>query len=128
MSILNPAGVPCILSDGVEHRFLFSLNAIDEIEDSTEKTLRENIVDLTNEKTNRKALRDIVCALVNDENGRNGDKTRITTQEAGYLITLDNMLSVTQAVLEAYGISMPDKEDLGDDDGGKNSKGGRQKN
>ena len=126
MSILNPAGVPCILSDGVEHRFLFSLNAIDEIEDSTEKTLRENIVDLTSEKTNRKALRDIVCALVNDEYGRNGDKARITPQEAGYLITLDNMLSVTQAVLEAYGISMPDKEDLGDDDG-KNLKGGRRK-
>ena len=127
MSVLNPAGVPCILADGVEHRFLFSLNCIDDIEDSTQKTLRENIIDLTNEKTNRKAIRDIVAALVNDEAGRNGDKTRITAQEAGYLVTLENMLAVTQAVLEAYGVSMPDKEDLGDDDGGKNSRGGKRK-
>lgn len=127
MSALNPQGVPCTLADGKEYRFIFSLNAIDDIEDSTQKTLRENIIDLTSEKTNRKAIRDIVAALVNDEAGRNGDKTRITPQEAGYLVTLENMLSVTQAVLEAYGVSMPDKEDLGDDDG-KNSRGGRQKN
>lgn len=127
MSALNPQGIPCTLADGKEYRFIFSLNAIDEIEDSTELTLRENIVNLTDAGKNRKAIRDIVSALVNDEYGRNGDKTRITPKEAGYLVTLDNMLAVTQAVLEAYGISMPDKEDLGDDDG-KNSTGGRQKN
>ncbi len=126
MSALNPQGIPCTLADGKEYHFIFSLNAIDEIEDSTGITLREKIIELTDEKKNRKAIRDIVSALVNDENGRNGDKTRISPQEAGYLVTLENMLSVTQAILEAYGISMPDKEDLGDDDG-KNLKGGKRK-
>ena len=126
MSALNPQGIPCTLADGKEYHFIFSLNAIDEIEDSTGVTLRENIINLTDEKKNRQAIRDIVSALVNDENGRSGDKTRITPQEAGYLVTLENMLAVTQAILEAYGISMPDKEDLGDDDG-KNSRGGKRK-
>ena len=126
MSALNPQGIPCTLADGKEYRFIFSLNAIDEIEDSTGVTLRENIIKLTDEKQNRQAIRDIVSALVNDEAGRNGDKTRISPQEAGYLVTLENMLSITQAILEAYGISMPDKEDLGDDDG-KNLKGGKRK-
>lgn len=126
MSALNPQGIPCTLADGKEYRFIFSLNAIDEIEDSTGVTLRENIINLTDEKKNRQAIRDIVSALVNDENGRNGDKTRISPQDAGYLVTLENMLAVTQAILEAYGISMPDKEDLGDDDG-KNLKGGKRK-
>jgi len=126
MSALNPQGVPCTLADGKEYHFIFSLNAIDEIEDSTGQTLRENIINLTDEKKNRQAIRDIVSALVNDENGRNGDKKRISPQEAGYLVTLENMLAVTQAILEAYGISMPDKEDLGDDDT-KNLRGGKRK-
>ena len=58
-------------------------------------------------------------ALLNDEAERmpqEGLKT-YTEQETGWLITQENVLEVTMAVLQAYGLSLPEPDEFASPNG-----------
>lgn len=118
MSDLRPRGIPVVL-DGVEHRFLFTLNTIDSIQDETDKNMKEIMMDLADEESSNKTLIYLVKTLINHEAEREKRKNpdcaleTVTDQEVGDLIGMDNIVEVTAAVLSAYGYSLPkaDEED-----------------
>lgn len=116
MSDLRPRGIPVAL-DGVERRFLFTLNTIDSIQDETEKNMKEIMTDLADEDLSNKTLKYLVKTLINHEVERekrkNPDCTlkEVTEQEVGDLIGMDNVVEVTAAVLTAYGYSLPKAEE-----------------
>lgn len=129
MSDLRPRGIPVVL-EGVEHRFLFTLNTIDSIQDETDKNMKDIMMDLTDENLSNKTLVYLVRTLINQEAERekrkNPDCTlkSVTDQEVGDLIGMDNIVEVTSAVLSAYGFSLP-KADEEDD---PNRESGQQSN
>lgn len=118
MSDLRPRGIPVVL-DGVEHRFLFTLNTIDSIQDETDKNMKDIMMDLADEESSNKILIYLVKTLINHEAEREKRKNpdcaleTVTDQEVGDLIGMDNIVEVTAAVLSAYGYSLPkaDEED-----------------
>ena len=118
MSDLRPRGIPVVL-DGVEHRFLFTLNTIDSIQDETDKNMKDIMMDHADEESSNKTLIYLVKTLINHEAEREKRKNpdcaleTVTDQEVGDLIGMDNIVEVTAAVLSAYGYSLPkaDEED-----------------
>ena len=118
MSDLRPRGIPVVL-DGVEHRYLFTLNTIDSIQDETDKNMKDIMMDLADEESSNKTLIYLVKTLINHEAEREKRKNpdcaleTVTDQEVGDLIGMDNIVEVTAAVLSAYGYSLPkaDEED-----------------
>lgn len=118
MSDLRPRGIPVVL-DGVEHRFLFTLNTIDSIQDETDKNMKDIMMDLADKESSNKTLIYLVKTLINHEAEREKRKNpdcaleTVTDQEVGDLIGMDNIVEVTAAVLSAYGYSLPkaDEED-----------------
>ena len=118
MSDLRPRGIPVVL-DGVEHRFLFTLNTIDSIQDATDKNMIDIMMELADEESSNKTLIYLVKTLINHEAEREKRKNpdcaleTVTDQEVGDLIGMDNIVEVTAAVLSAYGYSLPkaDEED-----------------
>lgn len=118
MSDLRPRGIPVVL-DGVEHRFLFTLNTIDSIQDETDKNMKDIMMDLADEESSNKTLIYLVKTLINHEAEREKRKNpdcaleTVTDQEVGDFIGMDNIVEVTAAVLSAYGYSLPkaDEED-----------------
>ncbi len=118
MSDLRPRGIPVVL-DGVEHRFLFTLNTIDSIQDETDKNMKDIMMELADEESSNKTLIYLVKTLINHEAEREKRKNpdcaleTVTDQKVGDLIGMDNIVEVTAAVLSAYGYSLPkaDEED-----------------
>lgn len=118
MSDLRPRGIPVVL-DGIERRFLFTLNTVDSIQDETDKNMKDIMMELADEESSNKTLIYLVKTLINHEAERekrkNPDCTleTVTDQEVGDLIGMDNIVEVTAAVLSAYGYSLPkaDEED-----------------
>ena len=118
MSDLRPRGIPVVL-DGIEHRFLFTLNTIDSIQDETDENMKDIMMELADEESSNKTLIYLVKTLINHEAEREKRKNpdcaleTVTDQEVGDLIGMDNIVEVTAAVLSAYGYSLPkaDEED-----------------
>lgn len=116
MSDLKPRGVAIVL-DGVERHLLFTLNAIDEIQENFGKPLGEVIGEITSGDPSNKRLQEVTAILLNNEaervNRHEGAEKfpQVTVQEVGDMIGLDNLLEVTKALLRAYGISIPEPED-----------------
>jgi len=118
MSDLRPRGIPVVL-DGIERRFLFTLNTIDSIQDETDKNMKDIMMELADEESSNKTLIYLVKTLINHEAEREKRKNpdcaleTVTDQEVGDLIGMDNIVEVTAAVLSAYGYSLPkaDEED-----------------
>ena len=128
MSDLRPRGIPVVL-DGVEHRFLFTLNTIDSIQDATDKNMKDIMMELADEESSNKTLIYLVKTLINHEAEREKRKNpdcaleTVTDQEVGDLIGMDNIVEVTAAVLSAYGYSLPkaDEEDNPNRESGQQS-------
>lgn len=120
MSDLKPRGVPIELDGEIRHIF-FTLNIIDQLEEEYDQTLYEIIEELTVAEQNNHMLRDIVTVLLNCEaerNARLGADTAqlvVSQEDVGNMIGLDNYYEVLKAVMEAYGISIPESEE-GDED------------
>lgn len=127
MSDLNPAGVK-VQFDGKARHFLFTLNAIDEIQSHYDMTMFEALGKLFDKKEQITSLRYFVFVLVNDEVERNKWKNpdypleRITEKEAGWMVSTENIGEITAAILEAYHVSVPEPDEESD----PNRMGGRQ--
>lgn len=128
MSDLRPRGIPVVLN-GIEHRFLFTLNTIDSIQDETDKNMKDIMMELADEESSNKTLIYLVKTLINHEAEREKRKNpdcaleTVTDQEVGDLIGMDNIVEVTAAVLSAYGYSLPkaDEEDNPNRESGQQS-------
>ena len=115
MSDLRPRGVP-VMVDGVERHFLFTLNAIDEIQDHYDMSLSDVMNNLTDKNQSYKTLRYIIMALLNDEAEResaagNDKYKKVTEKEAGWMVTLESEEEILLAVFKAYGLSLPEGDD-----------------
>lgn len=115
MSDLRPRGIPIEL-DGVERHFLFTLNTIDELQETYGKNLYEVLTDLTQEGGTAPMLRNIVAFLLNQEAARNKrlggpELPEVTEKDVGDMVGVDNYYEVLSAVLRAYGISMPEADE-----------------
>ena len=119
MSDLRQRGVEIVL-DGVERHFLFTLNAIDEVQSHYEMTVMEALGKLFEPAEQVEALRFFVMTLINDEIEREKHKNpdnylpAVTERETGWMIGMDNIDEVTKAILEAYHISVPEPEEEDD--------------
>lgn len=109
MSDLRPTGVP-IEIEGVERHLLFTLNAIDDIQEHFDMELSKVIGNLMDEDTATITLRYVLRALLNDEAERKNLK-QYSDKEIGWIITIDNRIKITMQVLKAYGISLPSEKD-----------------
>ena len=118
MSDLRPTGVAVEL-EGVERHLLFTLNAIDDIQEHFDMELGQVINNLTDKAYAQDVVRYVLYALLNDEEERTRGKGRelkkYSYKEIGWIITLENQIDITIAILEAYGISLP-KTDAEEDD------------
>lgn len=113
MSDLRPRGEGLALG-GEERHLLFSLNAVDELQDHFDCSLEEVIDRLTDKREAAKTLRYVVMTLLNDEADRtkDADLKHYTERETGWLINNENLVEVTVAVLKAYGISLPEPDEF----------------
>lgn len=115
MSDLRPKGIPIEL-EGVERHLLFTLNAINELQEYYKEDLSSIIDKLTDKTEAVSTLRQILTTLLNDEADRelamNGNELKqYTEKEIGWLVTLDNQEQILLAILAAYGISLPEGDD-----------------
>ena len=116
MSDLRPVGIPIDIG-GEERHFLFTLNAIDEIQCRFDEPLEKVIDKLTNKKMAAKALRGVVTVLINDDIRRKKhdkltNEEEFTEEEVGWLLHEGNILDVTMIVLLAYGKSLPEPDEF----------------
>lgn len=115
MSDLRPVGVPIKL-EGEERHLLFTLNAIDQLQEHYKEDLSEIIDKLTDKTEAVTTLRQILLTLLNDEAERelnlNGKELKVySLKEIGWLVSLDNQDEILVNILKAYGLSLPEGED-----------------
>lgn len=118
MSDLRPTGITVNLG-GQERKLLFTLNAIDVLQDEHGKPIEDIIRSISDDGKDHKIFLSIVTALLNDEAERekimNGRELPVVTpQLAGWMVTHDNYAEVFIAVLKAYGYSMPEPDEDSD--------------
>jgi len=117
MSLLKPQGVKITLGDK-EYELLFTLNAIDQIQEESGATLQEAVGALTDPDAVVKTLRMMTRILVNDylERTEQENPEYLTDKTVGWLVTLENQGDVLVKILKAYGLSMPEGEDDEEDE------------
>lgn len=116
MSDLRPTGIPITLG-GEQRNLLFTINAIDEVQSQTGKSMDDVIEELTDQKTSLQTLKLLVTVLINDEirkeryYGRSEAK-EVTEEEVGWMLSQENIVEATAAVLRAYGYSLPEPDEF----------------
>lgn len=116
MSDLRPIGVPIVLG-GEQRDLLFTVNAIDEIQSTTGRPVDEVVHDLQDKMQAVKTLRFLMTVLINDDirrkrrSGRTEEKP-LLEEEVGWMLTQDNIVEATGAVLVAYGVSLPEPDEF----------------
>lgn len=116
MNHLKPIGVEVIL-DGKSRHFLFTFNAIYDIQEHFEKSIEEVFDGLTDPNLAKQCLQYIVYALLTDEYERetsDNNKTlkKYSLREVGWLLTQDNYAEILIAVLKSYGVSLPEPDEF----------------
>lgn len=124
MSSLNPAGA-AVMVDGVERHLLFTLNAIEEIQERYGLPLSEVMEKFGDPMELPKVMRCIVAVLLADEAERTGGDLKVYTEkEIGWKILEGDQIPWLTAILKAYGGSLPEAEE---EDDAPNRKSGSMK-
>lgn len=116
MSDLRPRGIPFEIN-GVERRLLFTLNAIDRIQEKYKKTLSEVLDMMLEGNLSDHVLRDVLLILLEDEREREKYKDpdshieQLTEKELGWFLSMDNQYDIMKLVFRAYGISIPETDE-----------------
>ena len=116
MSSLNPKGIPVRIG-GEEHALLFTLNAVDDIQDRMDMPIDDVIDGLSDQRKAWKACKTILCSLLNDETerrkyyDREWEAKSYTEEEIGWMITESDKYEVLAGILKAYGAAVPEDED-----------------
>lgn len=116
MSDLKPKGIPINLGDE-EHHLLFTLNAIDDIQERFNEPVGDAVDQLTDKEMSVEALRGLVTVLINDDIRRKNHKNHttkpeLTEEEVGWMINMGNLFEVNMAVLQAYAGSLPEPDEF----------------
>ena len=124
MSALNPKGVKIDIN-GREYELLFTLNAIDKIQDITEQTLPEIMLTIADVKNRNSIgmLKIVLSILLTDYSERihdplfspisqssAADIIPISPEQAGMIVTAENWAEIIEKVLLAYGYCMPEPD------------------
>lgn len=126
MGVMNNTGTPLNL-DGVERHLLFTLNAVDEIQEHFDLPLQEVIGKLLKDDSAEETLKGLLVILFNDEverlsyNGKECNIEKVDDRQIGWMLTNDNVIYAITSVLTAYGCDLP-KQDEDD----PNAKSGTQ--
>lgn len=110
MSDLRPKGYPLMVA-GVERHLLFTLNAIDEIQDQLDCSLEDAINKLTDKRESAKTMKCVLSVLLTDEAERTPGLTGYTPEEIGREIHQGVWQDAVIAVLRAYGLSLPEADE-----------------
>lgn len=116
MSDLRPKGIPITLG-GEQRDLLFTVNAIDEIQSATDRPVDEVVHDLQDKMQAVKTLRFLMTVLINDDIRRkrrtgHTEEKPLSEEEVGWMLTQDNIVEATGAVLVAYGVSLPEPDEF----------------
>lgn len=132
MRELRPKGIEINIDDK-PRRLLFTLNAIDELQEEYELPIPEIIAKVFDTDAGKleayKHLKKIITTLINNDveihNEENpGDKWEFVTERyVGNRLTIDNIGIISEAMLIAFTRSFPKKHE--DDDDDPNRKSGR---
>lgn len=115
MSDMNPKPTTIILG-GKEYGLLFTLNAIDDIQDKFDISI-ENLTELfDNSKTNIKAIRYLLTVLINEgidyKNDETGEKTpHVNERFVGRQINAQNMQEAIQAIVSSFSSGAPEGDE-----------------
>ena len=115
MSDLQPKGTAIIIG-GVERHLLFTLAAVDEIQAYYNAPVSEVIRMLSDDMKIMDTAARILLILVHDEIARNrffngSEEQPLEERAMKWMITLDKLTPCVEAILTAYGISLPEEED-----------------
>lgn len=118
MSDLNPHGVKIEIG-GRERSLLFTLNVVDDIQDRCNmplfdavKGVAEFISHNAGDRESNNTFRNVLTALINGEPGAEP----VSEKEVGDMVYLGNHTQIASAILEAYGISVPDPDEDEDEE------------
>lgn len=118
MSDLQPKG-PKIELGGEEREMLFTLRAVDEIQDHFDAPVSEVIGMLADEEKIYKAVPFLAAVLVSE--GSHGEKP-VTEDDMKGWITVPMLAYVSAKIMRAYGIAVPEPDE--DDDPNATSRNG----
>ncbi len=123
MSTLNPRGVDVDVM-GRHYEILFTLNAIDKIQDMTGKMLPEIMLTIADVKNpdSIPTLKLVLSILLSDYSerihdplyrapGDISDIIPISEKQVGQFVTAENWGQIIEGILTAYGYSMPEKSE-----------------
>lgn len=115
MSDLQPKGISITIG-GVERHLLFTLAAVDEIQAEYGEPVSEVIRMMADDEQVSAVAFRLIYILVNDEIARQrhfdgSDEALITEQELKWMITIHDIPDLVGAILQAYGISLPETEE-----------------
>lgn len=109
MSVMQPKGYPIEL-DGVEHRLLFTLAAVDEVQDHYDEAMIDVLSRLRDDRAVISTTGYIMTVLLNDEAARTGGQP-VTEDEVKRMISIETLEDCVRTILQAYGLSVPELED-----------------
>lgn len=109
MSVMQPKGHPIEL-EGVQHRLLFTLAAVDEVQDHYDEAMIEVLARLRDDRAVISTTGYIMTVLLNDEAARTGGQP-VTEEEVKRMISIENLEDCVRTILQAYGLSVPELED-----------------
>ena len=110
MSDMRPSGI-AVTVGGVERHVLFTLAAVDEIQSKWNLPVSEVIAKMSDEMEVYPAMLSIISALINDEIARNNLGDPVTEEELKRQITVPECDGIIAAILMAYGVSVPEKDE-----------------
>ncbi len=116
MSDMNPKPTPIKLG-GKEYGLLFTINAIDDIQDRFDIAI-ENIESLFDDpKIRIKAIRYLLTLLINEGTDWKNDQTggnepHVDERFVGRLITAQNINSITKSIISTFTSGAPESEEI----------------
>lgn len=117
MSDLQPKGVPVTFLDGVERHFLFTLAAVDDVQDHYGEAVGKVMTRISDEMEGYGVLAYLAMVLANDEIRRSTGKTDddyLTEQQVKEMIDVPLAGKVLRAIFKSFGHALPESDD--DDD------------
>lgn len=110
MSDLRPTGAPVVIG-GQEYNILFTIGAIETIQETCNKALVETmpaIANVANYRTDADDLRtfyNVVAAFLTVDSGK-----KVTADDIDGIMKPAEMQKIAITLMEAYGFSMPDPD------------------
>ena len=111
MSDMRPSGI-AVTVGGVERHVLFTLAVVDEIQSKYNLPVSEVITKMSDEMEVYPVLVSIIASLINDEIIRKETGEDPVTEEwLKRNITVPECDGIITAILQSYGISVPEKDE-----------------